>query len=337
MMRGVSRFSVAAALLLLSASAASAAEDEGVAKRLTKYGQLRRGESESLSENVSKRMKRAADMTSAQDPLRMAVGKALGVTNPNDAMSAAKIRLRLYAGLNEWALENLFVPRPGGIGRCQQEFGVTLRQCEALVAAAGRVPAEEASKLAGGAPPPMPMAMAARTTQFATARPVAPPPGGSRFGKYDSGYRPASAAPVAPMARPMARPTYAVAPRPAVAPMAAAPNPNAREEYQRKRAEYLERKRLEMEARKQKIVATAGGTVPVDRGPASEEAAAAAAPAATEPVAQAKAPGAKGKAAAAEAPAEEAPAEAAPPAAEKKEALDGDLLDSLLGDPMGKK
>ena len=325
MMRGVSRFSVAAAIVLLSASSASA-DDDGVSKRLTKFGQLRRNESESLSENVSKRMKRAADMTSAQDPLRMAVGRALGLTNPNDALSAAKIRLRLYAGLNEWALDNLFAAKPGGIGRCQQEFGVTARQCEALVAAAGRMSAEEASKVAGGAPPPMP---AAGPTQMASARPMAPPAGGSRFGKYDSGYRPQGAA----QPQPMARPTAAVAQRP-VAPLAAAPNPNAKMEYQRKRAEYLERKRQEMEARKQKIVATAGGNLPVDRGPATGEQAEPAAVAANEPAAQAKAPGAKGKAGAADAPAEEAPAEAAPP---KADALDGDLLDSLLGDPLGKK
>jgi hypothetical protein len=325
MMRGVSRFSVAAAVLLLSASGASA-EEETIARRLTKHGELRRGEAESLSESVSKRMKRAADITSAQDPLRAAVARALGVTNPNDAMGAAKIRLRLYAGLNEWALENLFAPRPGGIGRCQQEFGISLRQCEALVAAAGRVPAKEASKLAGGAPPPMP---AAQQQQMATNRP-AQPATGSRFGKYDSGYHPGAAkSQPAPAARPI------VAQRPmAPQPMAVAPNPNAKEEYARKRAEYLERKRVEMEARKAKLVAANSSSV--DRGPAAEQAAAEAAAAEPAAPAQAKVAGPKGKAAdAEEAPVEDAPA--AEPAGEKKAALDGDLLDSLLGDPMGKK
>jgi len=269
-------------------------------------------------------MKRAADITSAQDPLRNAVGRALGVKNPNDAMSAAKIRLRLYAGLNEWALENLFAPTKGGIGRCQQEFGVTVRQCEALVAAAGRIPAEEASEVAGGAPPPIP---AAAPAQMASNRPGAAPAGGSRFGKYDSGYRPGTQ-------QPAGRPAPVAAARPAPQPMAVAPNPNAKEEYQRKRAEYLERKRLEMEARKQKIVATAGGTSAADRGPAANQPAAAA-PVEAAPASQAKAPGAKGKIADEEAPAEEAPA--SEPVAEKKEALDGDLLDSLLGDPLGKK
>lgn len=318
MKRGVSRFSVAATVLLLGTSSASA-DDDAVAKRLTKYGELRRGESESLTESISKRMKRAADMTSANDPLRMAVGKALNLKNPNDAMSAAKIRLRLYAGLNEWALEHLFEAEPGGIGRCQQQFGVTSRQCEALIAAAGKVSSEEASKLAGGAPPPMPVM---------AARPTAAPAQGSRFGTYNSGYKP-GAQPVRPVA--VAQRPVAVAQRPvAPAPMAAAPNPNAKEDYQRKRAEYLERKRQEMEARKAKLIAAQGG--PVERGPAATDDAPAA-----EPAAQAKtAPAAKSKAGSEEvAAAEEAPA--AEPAADKKQALDGDLLDSLLGDPLGKK
>jgi hypothetical protein len=270
-------------------------------------------------------MKRAADIINAQDPLRSAVARALGVTNPNDAMGAAKIRLRLYAGLNEWALENLFAPQPGGIGRCQQEFGITLRQCEALVAASGRVPAEQASKLAGGAPPPMPAAQQQMATKGS-----AQPANGSRFGKYDSGYRPGGAAKAQPAPAP--RPVAAQRPM-APQPMAAAPNPNAKEEYARKRAEYLERKRLEMEARKAKLVAANSSSI--DRGPSADQAAAE--PAAAEPTApaQAKVAGPKGKTAAEEAPVEEAPAPA--PEAEKKQALDGDLLDSLLGDPMGKK
>jgi hypothetical protein len=307
MMRGVSRFSVTAAVLLLSAGSASA-DDDAVAKRLTKYGELRRGESESLSESISKRMKRAADMTSAQDPLRIAVGKALNLKNPNDAMSAAKIRLRLYAGLNEWALEHLFEAEPGGIGRCQQQFGATSRQCEALIAAAGKVSSEEASKLAGGAPPPMPTLAASKPGAAAQ---------GSRFGTYNSGYK------AQPAQRPVAAAQRPVAP----APMAAAPNPNAKEEYARKRAEYLERKKQEMEARKAKLVAAQGGAP--ERGPAAS----APAPAA-EPSAQAKAPAAKGNAA----PEEVAAAEEAPAAEPtNKAALDGDLLDSLLGDPLGKK
>ena len=62
---------------------------------------------------MSARMKRAADMTNDSDPLRVAVSQALyGTPVAGDAMKAAKIRLRLYAGLNDWALENLFAPRP---------------------------------------------------------------------------------------------------------------------------------------------------------------------------------------------------------------------------------
>jgi hypothetical protein len=323
-MGGVSR-SLAAVSLLLSLSSASAfAQDEGVAKRLTKFGQLRRGESESLTADVSKRMRRAADMTSGQDPLRMAVARALGTPNTNDAMVAAKVRLRLYAGLNEWALDKLFAPRAGGIAQCQQDIGLSSRHCEALIAAAGKVPAAQASKLAAG-----PAAAPARTTMA-----KAPVQGPSRFGqRFDSGFKGGNGA--APAQRPMP----ATAARPAPAPMVAAAPTNTRAEYQRKRQEYLDRQKREMEARKQKIVATAVGDV-AQRGPASAAEAEVVglppseAPAETSTPAQAKAaPAGKGKPAADEAPAEEAPAEEAP----KKEALDNSFLEGLLDDPLGGK
>lgn len=348
----VSRFSVAArapftALLVTSLvtlggavlAPAASAEDESVVRRLTKHGQLRRGESESLSDSVSKRMRRAADMTNPNDPLRMAVSRALyNVPVPKDAMAAAKVRLRLYAGLNEWALENLFAPRPGGLAQCQQEFAVSGRQCEALIAASGRIPAAEASRLASGQST---VAMAPMPAQPAAVNhPVAAQPTTSRFGRYDSGFRGAAPAPQPSaqqpaQARPMARPVVA----PMAQPVA---RTNTREEYQRRRQEYLERQKREMEARKAKVVATAVGEN-IQRGPSSaaeaevigaDPAAVAAAPApAAATQAKAATKGGKATVAAAAAP-EAAPAPEAPPS---KAALDGDFLDSLLDDPLGGK
>jgi hypothetical protein len=271
-------------------------------------------------------MRRAADMTNANDPLRMAVSRALYNTPvPRDAMASAKVRLRLYAGLNEWALENLFAPRPGGLMQCQQDFAVSGRQCEALIAAAGRIPAEEASRLAGGQPMVAPAQMQA---QPVTNRPVAAPTA-SRFGRYDSGYRAPAAAPQqaypAAQARPVARPM----------PQQPVARTNTREEYQRRRQEYLERQKREMEARKAKVVATAVGEN-IQRGPSSAaEAEVIGADPATAPAAasatQAKSAPKGGKAEPAAAP------EPAPSAPAGKEALDGDFLDSLLDDPLGGK
>ena len=120
--------------LLLPAFASSAhADAEEVARRLDKYGKLSSGEARKLVSSVSSRMKRAADMTSANDPVRQAVAVALGSANANDAMTAAKIRLRLYAGLNEWALDNLFAPRPGAMATCTGQFGLRGKACDGLM------------------------------------------------------------------------------------------------------------------------------------------------------------------------------------------------------------
>jgi hypothetical protein len=323
MVRSV-RFVVALLIVGLGTGTAFA-EDETVVRRLTKHGALGRNQAQSLARDVSKRMKQAADMTAADDPLRMAMSRAIGIApGKQDAMAAAKIRLRLYAGLNEWALDNLFAPKPGALARCQQELKLTSRQCDALVAASGRISVEEASNLGGGA------AQAGASMVAAASRAAPQQAANGRFQRYDSGYRGAQ-----PAARPTPQPMAA---RP-VQPVAAArpmPQPvvatNTKNDYQARRAAYLERQRLQMEARKAKLTANVAGA-PVQRGPGSaEEAAVAGLPA--ESVAAAPAPAAtQAKAPAAE-PTEAAAAE---PAAEPaKAALDDGFLDSLLADPLGK-
>jgi hypothetical protein len=170
----------------------ASADDEEVARRLGKYGKLSGGEARNVVSNVSGRMKRAADMTSNSDPLRSAVSSALyGSPVPADAMASAKIRLRLYAGLNEWALDSLFAPRPGALATCTNQFGLSAKDCQALLAASGRMSPAEASRLGGGKP----IATATAAAPVQQQRPVyAPAPQPmqqqSRFGgRYDSGFR----------------------------------------------------------------------------------------------------------------------------------------------------
>jgi hypothetical protein len=79
---------------------------------------------------------------------------------PPDAMATAKVRLKLYAGLNEVALEALFAPKPGAIAACTRDVGASQSECEALVAAAGGSSVAKIRKVAGG-PAPMPMMAAA--------------------------------------------------------------------------------------------------------------------------------------------------------------------------------
>ena len=174
---------VACALGLFASSMASA-QDDAVVGRLTRYGKLSAGQAGRLSRGISKQMARSAGMANQpNDPLRVAVSRALfGQTAPADRMGEANVRLRLYAGLNEWALESLFPPRPGVVSSCQRDFGASRGDCEALVAAAGRIALSDAQQLAGGdasayaGAAPMP---GAQTNGFA-AQP-------NRFRQYNSG------------------------------------------------------------------------------------------------------------------------------------------------------
>jgi hypothetical protein len=348
---------LAPAVLATTASA----EDEEVARRLGKYGKLSSAEARKVVSAVSTRMKRAAEMTNSKDPLRAAVSASLYSTPvPADAMAAAKVRLRLYAGLNEWALDSLFAPRPGALATCTSQFELRGQDCEALLAASGRMSLAEASRLGGG------KAIATAVAAAPVQQPPAPVAQQSRFARYDSGFRGAQPkpgyGPARPAYGPAAQPAYAsqsARPMPATRPMpsarpATAPTMgqpvalNRKAEYERKRQEYLERKKAEMEARKQKIVATAGGTAPVQRGPtsAAEAEAVGLDPAEVkharpEPATVAgKAPAkgaAKGSAALAAAPQEVAQAPGAEPATNAKPALDGDFLDGLMDNPLGDK
>lgn len=402
---------VTAAVAALSLASATAHADEGATKRLTKFGKLAPAAASKVANAVSSRMKRAADMANSSDPLRVAVSQALFNTPmPSDQMAAAKVRLRLYAGLNEWALDNVFTPKPGAIASCINSFQLQPSECEALIAAGGKTSLAEASKRGGGAAPGGAPQMAqapqggggggyarpAGGGGYARpaggggyARPMGgaggygrpqygqqqPPQGGYRapqqYGGYQQqgGYRPQQQGYGQPQAqygygaRPQPQYGYGARPmqqqpqqqyggynnaRPVQQPQvaAAAPPPNPSEvasrkaEYQRQRQEYLDRKKAEMEARKNKVVATAGGTERAARGPTSE-AEAEAAGLDKSAVAQAPAKGGKASAKSTAAPSPDepalgdAPAEA--PAAEEKPALDNDLLGDLLSDPLAKK
>jgi hypothetical protein len=357
---------------LLTIGSAASAEDE-VAHRLTKFGKLSSGDAHRVVQSVSGRMKRAADMTSDSDPLRLAVSNALyGSSVSRDAMAAAKIRLKLYAGLNEWALENLFAAKPGSMATCTTQFGLGKHDCEALLAAGGKVSIADASRLGAGAPlTPAPGGSgfgAQQQPAFVRAAPAYGQPApaqASRFGGgYNSGYgaaqpayaaAPAAARYGAAQPRPVGNAWAGGAPAAQPAPMAVArplapPPPSAnvvasrKAEYERQRQAYLDRKRQEMEARKAKVVSTAGGTERVQRGPSTADEAAVmgvAAPSESTKAAPAKvaaaAPAKAAGPAAADAPLAEADAPAPAPAAGGKAALDNDFLDGLLGDPLGKK
>jgi hypothetical protein len=373
------------AAAVLSLASATARADDGATKRLTKFGKLSPGAASKVANAVSARMKRAADMVNSADPLRMAVSQALfNAPVPADTMGSAKVRLRLYSGLNDWALDNVFSPKPGAIASCINSFQLQPSECEALVAAGGKTSLADASKRGGGAPANAAMAqqqpaqggyVAQRPAGggYGYARPqygqapqgYAQPRPQYGYGQPQGGYRQPQQGYAQPQAqygygarpqpqygygaRPMTQPQYGgYGARPQVA--AGPPPPSAdvvasrKAEYERKRQEYLDRKKAEMAARKTKVVATAGGTDRVQRGPTSEAEAEAAgldkSTVVAAPAGATKAGKAAGsKPAAAPAPDEagfnDAPAEEAP--ASEKPALDNDLLGDLLSDPLAKK
>lgn len=325
------------------------AQDKSVVRRLAKHGKLPGGKAKRLTRELSKRMKRAADMTAADDPLRMAVSQALfGTPTPADQMAAAKVRLRLYAGLNDWALDNLFKPRSGAIARCQKDFGASEGECQSLVAASGRIALADARKLGGGqavasrAPGAgsrfgqRPSRFGRRPSRFGGSRRAQP----SRFGNAASRRPTPSRFGNAAARRPTPPRAAAPAARPKPSPAARQSAAERKAAYQARRQAYLERKKREMAERKAKLVAAAGGNR-AQRGPASEDEAAAAGVEMQKPAAKpSAAPGAAPSAAPAQAATasakSEEPAPAEAPAPKKKnETLDEGFLGDLLSDPLG--
>jgi hypothetical protein len=330
---------VLGALLFATPVAYAQDSDEGeeVVTRLKRHGGLSGGAANKLAKQVSKAMNRSADMTNApNDPLRVRVSTALtGAPQPGDAMSTAKVRLRLYAGLTTWALDSLFRPAPGAIAACTRDFKLSTKECTALLAAGGQTSTAEVAGTASGVASAAPMAAAPP----AAASAGAPPAGGSRFGRFSGTSKPVQPAPTTYAAAPPqsgrfgAQPSSAAPPASRAAPVAAAPvaaagGSSTKDAYAARRAAYLEKQRARMN---KPAPGAAAEPAAVAAAEAPEEAAepVAAAPSSAKHSASAKAAAPAAAAAAAEEPAEAAPA--------KAPQLDGDFLDGLLEDPLGKK
>jgi hypothetical protein len=165
---------IACSLAAAGSSSIAHAEDHAVAHKLSAHGGLSSAAAKKLMTKVSQRMARAADAPpSVMEPLRMALSQALlGTPVAPDQIAAAKVRLKLYAGLNSFALEALFPAHPGAIAACVRDVGITQAECESLIAAAANTSVTQARNNAGG-PASYPLVAAA---------PAAAPGFGSRFG-----------------------------------------------------------------------------------------------------------------------------------------------------------
>lgn len=365
---------------LVVVAGTAAADDSAVVSRLTSHGGLSSSSAKKLVGKVNMRMAKSADATaSSADPMRAAVSLALfQAPTPPNSTAAAKVRLRLYAGLNEWALEAIFAPQPGVIAGCVREIGASQSDCEALVAAAAESSVAKIRSQSHGpasAPPRAAPSYASRSAAPAAAPMVGvgAASGGSRFGKFDSGYR--AAAPqqqYAPKPAAYQQPSYqrpapqAAAPayqRPAPAASAAYQRPapaayaaaapaapavseedqQARKEaYKAQREAYLARQKAAFEERRAKagaVVAADAADAPPRNGVESPAAAPAAVATKSAP---ASAPAAKAASKPAAPPNDEdlvneAPEEVATSTGGGKAGLDSDFLDGLLDDPLGGK
>ena len=145
--------SIATAWGILVPMAAIADNSEAISL-LTSKGGLSRGDAQKVATAVSARMAKSADnLAPPTDPLRITLSRALfGTDSPQNSMSAAKVRLRLFAGANAWSIQTLFAPGGGQIAACERVFSLSKAQCEGLVAAAGAGSAAQARAAESGAP-----------------------------------------------------------------------------------------------------------------------------------------------------------------------------------------
>jgi hypothetical protein len=215
------------------------ARAEDVVDRLTEYGELSVVQARALRSVISKRMARAKRQG---DGVRVAVEQAIAGSRAGSraashgASSSAELKKRLRAGLDRWALEKLFAPRPSSMVTCSQKFRLSAGRCEALLAAAGEVPlAKVAALSSAGAAASEPEAMHVSTV---VPQPLSP--------------QSVAALDAQPLPEPM--------------PAAVA---HGKAEYDRQRAAYWARRRQELEARLVQIRSSGGGQR-VQRGPASE-------------------------------------------------------------------
>jgi hypothetical protein len=190
------RNAVLVAGFVVAVGGVARAEDQAVVSRLSSHGGLSSNAAKKLVGKISQRMSRSADAPpSVQDSLRAAFSQALiGTPVAGDAMTAAKVRLKLFAGLNEFALETLFAPQPGAIAGCVRDVGATQSECEALVAAAARSSVSQAKREAGGPAQSYMAAAPARKGFNGGYNNAAPAANGGRFGsRFGSGYQQAPA------------------------------------------------------------------------------------------------------------------------------------------------
>lgn len=118
------------------------AQKDRIVGRLAHFGQMQTRDAEDLRGRVTLALQKNAAQNTGYDAIRKRVGKRLfggpGNTRAEYARRLEQVRRRLHAGLDETMLEVLILPGKNPARQCTMELGLSLSDCDILVAAASQ-------------------------------------------------------------------------------------------------------------------------------------------------------------------------------------------------------
>lgn len=123
-------------------SGTAQAEGDRIVARLAHFGQMQARDAQDLQGRVTLALQKNAAQNQGYDEVRKRVGQRLfggpGNTRAEYDHRLAQVRRRLHAGLDETMLEVLIVPGKNPERQCTLELGLSLTDCDVLVAAASK-------------------------------------------------------------------------------------------------------------------------------------------------------------------------------------------------------
>lgn len=141
--RAACRLAALSLVVAVSLAGPASAQDAAIVQGLTREGRMERGDARELARRVHDHLIANARRGGGEyDPLRQHLGVAL-FGGPGRSRAEYNERLlqvieRLGEGLTQANLQALFAPSDEAPLRCAELFGVSMSQCDALIAAASR-------------------------------------------------------------------------------------------------------------------------------------------------------------------------------------------------------
>ncbi len=120
----------------------ASAQNDRIVARLAHFGQMQTSHAQDLRARVTLALQRNAATGKGYDSIRKRVGQRLfggpGSSRAEYNYRLDQVRRRLHAGLDEPMLEVLIVPGRNPARQCTAELGLSLTDCDILVAAASK-------------------------------------------------------------------------------------------------------------------------------------------------------------------------------------------------------